>query len=418
MRKMAVLMTLVAGICISTSAVFAAPVKLELYYYKQEAFIEGIKAIVSEYEKSNPDVKFELTMVPDGWTVLKTRMAGGKAPDIIQLQSYSQVFEFAGAGYLVDLTKDPVLSKVIPSAKGAVTYNGKAYAVPMDYAGIGIIYNKELFRKAGIKKAPATFKELQDACAKLKKANILPFAGLLKANWSSGHFITLVHTTLLGAKGGNKAILSWIQEMNKGKGSFGGPVKKSDLFRIMDFYRANMSDNATEWDWNEQQKAFASGEAAMMVQGLWSYGAAIGTNPKLDCGFIPFPCTNNPKDTKFYADVDSTFAISAQSTPDKQAAAKKFLNWLSTPKAIKLWTTKCKLTVAFKGADLSGLPSPFQQLMSGAAKGAYPWAFSMYPTAAFEDAAKNGAQQYFFKRLNADQVIARIDDIWKKNIGK
>ena len=58
----------------------------------------------------------------------------------------------------------------------------------------------------------------------------------------------------------------------------------------------------------------------MMVQGLWSYQAAIGTNPKLECGFIPFPVTSRAADAKFYADVDSTIAVSAQSTPEKKAA--------------------------------------------------------------------------------------------------
>jgi ABC-type glycerol-3-phosphate transport system substrate-binding protein len=113
--------------------------------------------------------------------------------------------------------------------------------------------------------------------------------------------------------------------------------------------------------------------------------------------------------------VDSCFGISAQSSPDKQAAAKKFLAWLSTPKAEKIWTTDYKLTLSFKGADLSALKPPFVQLMSTVGKnGAYPWAFSMYPTAVFEDAVKNGAQAYVFKKKTAEQVIADIDRQWRE----
>jgi len=95
-------------------------------------------------------------------------------------------------------------------------------------------------------------------------------------------------------------------------------VDTKKLFSIIDFYRASMDANAEEMSWNEQQAAFAGGKSAMMVQGLWSYGAAIGTNPSLDCGFVPFPVFNNAKMNKFYADVDSCFGISAQSAPDKQ----------------------------------------------------------------------------------------------------
>jgi raffinose/stachyose/melibiose transport system substrate-binding protein len=176
-----------------------------------------------------------------------------------------------------------------------------------------------------------------------------------------------------------------------------------------------MDKNAEEMDWNEQQAAFAGGKSAMMVQGLWSYGAAIGTNANLNCGFIPFPVFNDAKMNKFYADVDSTFGISSQASPEKQAAAKKFLAWLATPQAIKIWTTECKLTSSFKGADMSALQSPFAELMSAVGKnGAYPWAFSMYPTNAFEDGAKNGAQGYIFKKKTAEAVIADIDRMWKE----
>ena len=42
----------------------------------------------------------------------------------------------------------------------------------------------------------------------------------------------------------------------------------------------------------------------------------------------------------------------------------------------------------------------------------------MYPTAAFEDAAKNGAQAYVFKKKTADDVIADMDRIWREAANK
>jgi len=44
--------------------------------------------------------------------------------------------------------------------------------------------------------------------------------------------------------------------------------------------------------------------------------------------------------------------------------------------------------------------------------GAYPWAFASYPTTVFEDACKNGAQQYVFNKKTAAAVIADIDKQW------
>ena len=39
---------------------------------------------------------------------------------------------------------------------------------------------------------------------------------------------------------------------------------------------------------------------------------------------------------------------------------------------------------------------------------------TMYPTAVFEDAVKNGAQAYAFKKKSAAAVIADIDRQWRE----
>ena len=385
--------------------------KLELYYYKQENQ-DGLKLLVNTFMKENPSIEISLLIIPNNADqTMAARAASGSLSEILQMQSYSRVFEYAQKGYLVDLSKEPVMAKVIPSAKPAVTWNGKQWALPCDFAGIGIIYNKDIFDKYNLK-PPTTYRELERVVQTLKDNGVTPFAGLLKENWSIGHFITLVQTNLLAEK--KIPVAKFIADMDAGKTSY-GVVDTKKLFSIIDFYRANMDDNAEEMNWNEQQAAFAGGKSAMMVQGLWSYGAAIGTNPSLNCGFVPFPVFNDAKMNKFYADVDSTLGISSQASPDKQKAAKKFLTWLSTPQAIKIWTTDYKLTSDFKGADMSSLGVPFVQLMSSVAKnGAYPWAFSMYPTVVFEDACKNGAQAYVFKKKSAEDVIADIDKMWRE----
>jgi raffinose/stachyose/melibiose transport system substrate-binding protein len=387
--------------------------KLRFYYYKQE-IKDALREMCDAFTNKNPDIEIDLEVAPnDGEAGLKTGLLGGTGPDLIQLQSYSAVFEFAKAGYLADLTTDPVMAQVVDSAKGSVTYKGKQYAVPMDLAGIGIIYNKKIFAKFGLK-PPTTLSELKTVCATLKKNKVTPFAGLLKENWSVGHFLSMVHTTLAGSR-----LTNWMEQMNEGKASFADPVNKKDVFALLDFYKNNMDPRASEFGWNEQQAAFAKGEAAMMVQGLWSYGAALNTETNLDCGFIAFPCNDNVADTKLFVDVDSTIAVNAGSSPDKIKKAKRFLAWIATPEGTRFWVEKCKLVPTFKNADISVMKQPFQDLVSYVkADKVNPWAFSSYPVSVWEDAVKNGAQEYLFGKKNADQVISYIDSSWKKAVGK
>jgi raffinose/stachyose/melibiose transport system substrate-binding protein len=399
-----------------TSCTEQPAVSLELYYYKQE-IADEMPGFVELFEAANPGITVELLIVPnDENKTLNTRAAAGDLPDIVQLQSYAAVQEFASKGYLLDLSDEPIMDSVIESAMPAVSLEGKQYALPMDFAGIGIIYNKAIFDQYGLN-APTTYSELEEVALTLQENGVTPFAGLLKENWSIGHFITLVHTSLIGAQGGNEAILSFIDQMNAGETSYGDVVDFDRVVSIIDFYQDNMDAEALEMNWDEQQAAFANETAAMMVQGLWSYGAAIGTNPDLDVGFVPFPVTDNAADTKFYADVDSTFAISAQSTPEEQAAAKTFLSWLKTDEAVDYWTGTIKLTSSFKGASTESMDGVFQDLMNSVnAKGSYPWAFSMYPNPTWESATKGASHAYVQGSKTADEIISDIDSSWAAEI--
>ena len=385
-----------------------AKTEIELYYYKQENQ-DGLKLLVNEFQKDNPNISVKLLVIPnDADSAMSTRASQGELPAIMQMQSYARVQEYASKGYLVDLSGTEVISKVVDSALPAVTYDGKPYALPMDFAGIGIIYNKDIFADLGLE-PPETYDELEVVCEELQAAGIVPFAALLKENWSVGHFITMIHTALL------QDVCSYddfIAGMNSGDLSY-GCVDTNRLFSILDFYGANMNSNAAEMDGAAQQRSFGTGEAAMMVQGLWGYIDAMKVNPDLNAGFIPFPVFNDPAKNKLYADVDSCFGISAQASEEEKAAAMAFLDWLSSEKGQKLWVENYKLTLSFKGADVSSLGGPYDDMMASVGeKGSLPWLFSQYPTVVFEDACKNGAQQYMLKSKTASQVIADIDSQW------
>jgi|WetSurMetagenome_2_1015567.scaffolds.fasta_scaffold187927_1 raffinose/stachyose/melibiose transport system substrate-binding protein len=388
--------------------------QLTMSFYKQE-ITQTLPKLLDAFAKANPGITIVTEIHPnDGGATQAAAAAAGKLPDIIQAASYSSVIESAKNGYYLDLTKQPIMSKVIDGAKPAVTYNGKLYAVPMDFAGIGIIYNKDIFAKYKLK-APTTYLELQKVAETLKKNGVTPFAGLLKENWSIGHFFEMVHSSMLGAKVGNAGLFKFVAAMNNGETSFDKDVDMAKIFAILDWYKGSMEPNAVEMAWNEQQAAYIKGEAAMMVQGLWALPNAKD-NPTLNSGFVPFPWSNKASENRFFADVDSTFAVSAQSSPEKQAAALKFINWLNSPEAVKIWTTDIQLTSTFKGADVKSMAVPFQELMASVNKaGSYPWVFSMMPSATWEQAIKNGAHGYILGKAKPADIVAEINDSWKTN---
>ncbi|WP_407945780.1 ABC transporter substrate-binding protein [Paenibacillus puerhi] len=117
--------------------------------------IEGevMKAITADYQKENPHVKINLIEVPfkDLGTKLKTMISGGKPPALTRITD-TGLF----ANQALDLTPyvgsaDSFTSQYIDSIKPYYVVDNKIIAAPMDVTANGIIYNKTLFDKAGVK---------------------------------------------------------------------------------------------------------------------------------------------------------------------------------------------------------------------------------------------------------------------------
>ncbi|MBJ8193127.1 extracellular solute-binding protein, partial [Bacillus cereus] len=75
--------------------------------------------------------------------------------------------------YLEDLSDQPWVKDLDDFARKPMTVNGKIYGQPMHLEGFGFVYNKDLFKKAGITKLPQTIDELEEAAKRLKAAGLI-----------------------------------------------------------------------------------------------------------------------------------------------------------------------------------------------------------------------------------------------------
>ncbi|MDT0122467.1 sugar ABC transporter substrate-binding protein [Paenibacillus sp. RRE4] len=114
---------------------------------------EVIKEIIKEYEQSNTNVKINLIEVgfKDIQTKLKTMLSGGKPPALTRVTDTGSF-----ANQAVDLTPyvqnaEQFQDQFIDSLKPYYIMDNKLVAAPMDVTANGLIYNKTLFDKAGVK---------------------------------------------------------------------------------------------------------------------------------------------------------------------------------------------------------------------------------------------------------------------------
>lgn len=410
MKKFALsLLTATVLLCVGCKKENNKKITLHLFHYKQE-IVNEMEEIAVAFHNLYPNITIETETIPnDAQTVLKTRLFGGEAPDIMMLQSYSTVFEYAKEGFLADLTNENFMNNVVNAARKSVTYNGKIYALPLDMAGIGVIYNRDLFAKLGLE-IPKTYSELKNICRVISDNGYTPFALSIRESWPLGHFISMAHTVAIGDK-----LDGWLDEMNAGTGTFASE-EMDKMFEVFDFFKANGGDRAMEMDYNSCLNNFASGNYAMMVQGLWAYGAAMKLNPTLNAGFFPFPFSDEQSKTNLYVDTDSTLAISATAPKENQEAAKLFFDFLTSQEGVQLIVEKFRLLPTVKNADVSDMPTPFQDLVKYLGEGkTMPWAFCMWPSTVFEN-SKNGLQEYFSEQKTKDELLQYLDDEWKKTL--
>ncbi len=135
-----------------------------------EAFMPGLIKAFNEKHKT----QIELQIVPSSEMVQKyaTAAAGGSAPDFVSLDLvYAPAF--AKSGVLEDLTD---LAKSLPYFEhlskahvGTGTYEGRIYALPMSADASVLLWNKRLFKEAGLdpEKGPTNWAEIEAAAGKV-----------------------------------------------------------------------------------------------------------------------------------------------------------------------------------------------------------------------------------------------------------
>lgn len=153
-----------------------------------DAYEAALQKLAEEATNANIDgkgYKVEVTMV--AWEnyneTFMTAAVAGTAPDIASEASTSP-YQYAQMGETLDLTPiydawveegNSIAEEIPQSVWDFEKYDGQLIAIPFAIDGVGIVYNKELFKNAGVEVPESwSWDEFKDACAKLKESGVTP----------------------------------------------------------------------------------------------------------------------------------------------------------------------------------------------------------------------------------------------------
>ncbi|MDQ0061428.1 ABC transporter substrate-binding protein [Paenibacillus harenae] len=134
---------------------------------------EFIKEVVDEYNATNKDnIEVDLVIKGDDFDqALDMSFQTSEPPDVIRVKE-NTIQTFYKKGYLAPI--DEFLKEehkaAFPEMPDLNSFEGKRYSLPNYGTTMRLIYNKELFAKAGVTAPPTTLAELVDVAKKLTAA--------------------------------------------------------------------------------------------------------------------------------------------------------------------------------------------------------------------------------------------------------
>lgn len=296
---------------------------VKIFQFKTE-IVEGLNELKVEFEKEYPNIKLDIQTVGGGAdyaAALKTKFASGDAPDIFSNGGYAE-FDLWG-DKIEDLSDQPWVKDLIPLAAEPMTRDGKTYGMPMNLEGIGYVYNKDLFAKAGITETPKTITELEEAAKKLQAIDVIPFGNAYQEWW------------LLGIQGISVAFAQqdnvdeFISGLNAGTATIVGNEKFKDWSNLLNLTVKYGQKNPLTTDANTHLAMFANGETAMMQEGNWAQTLVDNITPDMNIGMFPMPINDDAAmNDKLSVGVPANLVVNKDSASKEEA--KTFLNWLVT----------------------------------------------------------------------------------------
>jgi ABC-type glycerol-3-phosphate transport system substrate-binding protein len=287
-------------------------------------------------------------------TVLRSKLAGGGAPDVALLAQPGAIAQFAKAGQIKPLASN-VISEIDanydPSWKKLGTVDGQVYSIMFKAANKSTFwYNTAQFQQAGVT-PPKTWADFLKDCQTLSDAGITPVSIGGADGWTLTDWFENIYLSQAGPDSYDKLAhhqIKWtdptvIQALTTLKQLFGN-----------DAFLAGGKSGALQTSFNDSvtQTFKNPPKAAMVYEGDFS-GSVITstTSAKLgtDAKFFAFPAAGS---TANFVDGGGDAALATNNNP----ATMAFIQFLASPEAAEAWASAGGFVSPNKNVPMTAYP--------------------------------------------------------------
>ncbi|OGU42966.1 MAG: hypothetical protein A2315_14925 [Ignavibacteria bacterium RIFOXYB2_FULL_35_12] len=323
-----------------------AKIKLVFWHSFVASTIPALNELIDKFETEHPNIQIEAQYIPSGDALIQkliTAIRSKTAPDISWLHSdFLEDLVEADAIYKMEDfingsngLAEGEIEDIYPALIQFSSWRGTLYSLPMEATNLALIYNKEMFRKAGLdpEQPPKTWDELHEFSKKLtfdkdkngKDDQTGMFIPIYPAAGPLGSWMVWQWEPFLWQAGGDIINEEQTKVLYDGEGG----VKALELWQKI--YRdLRLRTFTSDFD-----VAFASKRLAMSMDGPWNLPRYKDLLKNLDWAFAPLPTGPVKQATVVGGEYLAIFKQSKH--PD---VAWQFLKWIIEPEIQAFWAMR------------------------------------------------------------------------------
>ncbi|MRM90019.1 carbohydrate ABC transporter substrate-binding protein [Faecalicatena contorta] len=372
------------------------------------------KELAAKYEEESGNT-IEWQVSPDDQyeNVLNSKLSVGEGADIFYIRSGVTINKYQPEKYMLDMSDQEWVSRYTDWAKEGVSNDGKIVQFQTwSVDGWGILYNKDIFKEAGITEVPKDYESFKAACDKVLAAGKTPIYEPGAAQWHLGTWLGGMTTQEEAENEGFYAGLNENSEVFAGKEGLAKSLDQMAELEKAGYFGKDFMANT----WEDMVAKMASGDYAMGVVYTTFPAEVEAVNPEMTqdtWGMFPIPLNDNKE-----------FGVSAggigrcvNKDTEVADAVMDYFEFLSQPENLTAYYEARKDLGPCSFTDIPGnVPAAYEDVINNASG----TGFTAEDGVLYWDNAQVGnlMQGMFLGNSSAEDVLKGIDDLRQPSFGK
>ena len=280
-----------------------------------------MKPYLNAFRKKYPAINVKYYAYSNYENEIKNRMDQGDYGDVLCVPSFLTADKYDT--YLEKYGSYQKLSEKYNYLEDSKYIDDTVYGIPSSAYMAGILYNKDVFNKAGITETPKSIDAfLADLQTIKERTDAIPFYTNYSSMWTLQFWETFPYLEMTGDPDykNNK----FIYERNPfSKGSTHYQVYQL----LYDIVKDGLcEDDPKSDDWEKSKTMLNRGEIGCMAIGSWAVSQFKAAGPDADSvAFMPFP---NEVDGKQYMTISTDYCYAISKNSKQKDAARKYIEFM------------------------------------------------------------------------------------------